>query len=234
MNYKGYKEIIEWDVEHASLLGLLWIISFIFFIISMFLFYTDLNRFFKATMLISSMLVTTLLWPKYNNARKFHNLIKVFDKGSLKWGVINGYQLKFISEDFGEFYMSYLPEGSKLAFYKLGIISDSCDQYIDENRKVLWKRPTIMERILAFEPPEVTEDIPLRSIEKVKALRNITLEKHEYGNWIVAQLDDDYLRSETLDLIRALKILRKIDDNFKTGSVFEFTIPSCEETGEFF
>jgi hypothetical protein len=189
-------------------------------------------------MLIFFLITTTILGHKYHSARKFYGLITIFDKDSIKWAVINGYTLKFISEEYGEFYLTYIPEGSKLAYYRLGIISDSCGQYLYGNEKELWMRPTVLDTLLGIEPPQETEDISLQSINKVGALRKITLEKNEGRNWIVAQLDDRYLRSELEDLIRALKILKKIDNNFKKAidkdRVFTYTIPSLEWAKEAF
>jgi hypothetical protein len=232
--YRGFREQTIWDIQHANLLGLMLAISFIIMVISLFLLFSDFNKLGVLVILFSSSFFTLILWLHYIPAKRFFDLIRVFDKGTLKWGVVKeharNYTLRFISDEYGEFYLSYFPEESAFAFYRLWIISDSYSKYIDGEKRVMWMRPTILDTILDIDPPEPSEDIPLRSVERVRSLRKISLEEHADGNRIMAQVDDKYLRSDAQDLVRVLKILKKIDENFEDDKISEFNISSWEWT----
>jgi len=145
-------------------------------------------------------------------ARRFIQVIKALgfdyiDVKAEKWNT-----LMFETNEYGDFTMNYDVDGKRRgARYKVWIITKknlpvSCNRWLENGDKDVFYRKSGKEEITPLSEYMTPSDAVY-----IKSLREVRFERGYIANRIIATLDDMWFYSETPDILRSLKLMRKIE-----------------------
>jgi len=145
-------------------------------------------------------------------ASRFDQIIKALgfdfiDVKAEKWNTLN-----FETSEYGDFTYRYDIDGKhKGARYKVWIITkknlpEACNKWLDNGQKDDFYRKNGKDEVTPL-----SEYLTLSDVVYIKSLRELRFERGFIANRIIATLDDMWFYSETPDILRTLKLLRKIE-----------------------
>lgn len=156
------------------------------------------------------MLAGVILYAIYQPASRFRELMDVLKPSLLDVEWVFRHTLKFTTANLGEFYVKYNPEKeNESAYYEVWITSDKSGPGLAEPRVTLWKKPykSILSKWLYFQSPPY---VPVFKANEIKTLKWIAMDWLSSEYRIMARLSDEWLHSETDDLLKTVELLEEI------------------------
>jgi hypothetical protein len=182
----------------------------ILFFVTMVLIWTNFINECAVVCAASFMLAGVVLYAIHQPASRFRELMDGLKPNLLDVEWVHSKTLKFTTANLGEFYVKYNPEEeNESAYYLVWITSDKGGPSPIVSRMTLWKRPykSILGKWLYFDSPPY---IPVISANDIKNLKWIVLEMFGSQYRIIARLSDEWLHSETDDLLKTVELLEEI------------------------
>lgn len=204
------QRIITYAMKHVEPLGWAIISCIVLFFFSLILIWAD---FFYECALLSLaflMLLGVILYAIYQLASRFRELIDALKSDILDVEWIYKYTLKFTTSNRGEFYLQYYYEREhESAHYIIWITSDKSVPVMAEPRVTLWSKPykPIFGNWQHFPSPPY---VPVTKANEIKTLKWIAMDWSGSEYRILARLSDEWLQSETDDLMKVVELLEKI------------------------
>jgi hypothetical protein len=149
-------------------------------------------------------------------ASRFDQVIKAlgFDFIDVKAETWN--TLMFETNEYGDFTLKYDVDGKhRGARYKVWIITKrnlpaGCNKWLDNGDKDVFYRKNRKEEVTP-----IKEFVTPADVVYIRSLRELRFERGYIANRIIATLDDMWFYSETPDILRTLKLMRKIEDQLE-------------------
>jgi hypothetical protein len=155
-------------------------------------------------------LIAIGLYMTHKTASRFRELLDVLKPNLLDVEWRYPESLKITTSNLGDFFLSYIQETEhEAAHYLVWITSDKGGPSPLVSKMTLWKRPykSIYGKWIYFDSPSY---VPVARAYDIKTLEWIALELVESQFRIIARLKDEWLQSETDDLLKTVEILEEI------------------------
>lgn len=157
--------------------------------------------------------VSIMLYGLYKSATRFDEILNALkhDIVSAKTAWLLSHTLSCESLRHGRFLLYYFG-GSKYSppYYELRI---STSKQLPEREEIFVRKTGVLVRGPREKVSERFKDkLPAEKLMAIKSLKFIETERKGNENRFVARFDDEWLRSETSDIIECLKILREVEE----------------------
>jgi hypothetical protein len=152
----------------------------------------------------------------YNHTLKFADVVNALNIDITDLEVVKLNTLKFSTLSHGDFTL-YYDNGGKYSnpYYKVWITTPKILPNRDFEDLEKWNEDTFYQRYGEKKTLPLPGYVSLSVVANIKSLKEIRFEWGSITNKIVATLDDEWLYSETHDILRTIKILRSIENNLK-------------------
>lgn len=204
------QKILVWNIKHIQeiLLGI--IVCVTLFLITFSMLYSGYVHPCSLGLLLIFVVAAFVLYMFYKEAKRYNEILTALGPDLISVQFIYEKIMKFTSSRFGEFFMDYYPgNDSENPYYGVWIVLDKPRVRIDRRRTTLWSKPSWFKRTFG-DPPKPHHSVPLNLVTQIKTLRKISIEGYNKKYRIVAILNDDWLYSETHDLLRTVEVLEYI------------------------
>ena len=215
--FKEYKSVemipldVLWSIKHmkgfriGTLLCILFMVFlFLFFLIS-----------FKPLMisLIAIFMITAFsLNFIYSHTQKFADIVNALNMDLTNVEVLKLNTFRFQTQTQGHFILFYDTGGRySNANYKMWINTIRILPVLDYEYSDYWDENSFFKRTSNEISIPLPGFIELSDVGHISSLREIRFERGPMLNKVVAILDDEWFYSETSDILKTLKILRKIE-----------------------
>ncbi len=216
-NMEEYKSVemipinLLWAIRHIKAFRVGTILC-VLFAVSLFLFFLISYEFSTLSIMVIFIMIAMSLNFMYNHTLKFTDVVNALNMDITNLEVEKLNTLRFDTISHGKFTL-YYDDGGRYAnaYYKMWITtSKSLPTRYDLDLDI-WDRNAFYKRLNEEKDTTLSDYVTLSDVADIKSLLDIKFEWGPIANRIVATLDDRWLYSETLDILRTLKILRRIE-----------------------
>lgn len=202
---------VPWHVVHVDGFAAAMLLCFSMTFLSL-VFFISTSEYSWLSFAVFFMFCGLALVMVHAYASRFHQMIRALgfdfiDVKAEKWNT-----LMFETDGYGDFTLKYDIDGKyKGARYRVWVITKkslpvACNRWLENGDKDVFFRKTAKEEVTPL-PGYVT----LSDVVYIKSLRELRFERGFIANRIIATLDDMWFYSETPDILRTLRLMRKID-----------------------
>jgi hypothetical protein len=148
----------------------------------------------------------------YNNTLKFADVVNALNMDLTKLEVVKLNTLRFTTISNGRFTLHYDNGGMySNPYYKIWITTIKTLPNLGFEFADLWNEDTFYRRCRGSISTPLPGYVSFMEVADILSLRKIKFKRRAMNNRIVATLDDKWLYSESSDILKTLKILRKIE-----------------------
>ena len=204
------QKVYTYAIGHVDDIRWVMVLCIIAFLVTLLLATTVIYHTCMVFILGLFMLAGVIFYAIYLPSSRFREAIDVLSPSLFNVEWVGRDTLKFTTANLGEFYMYYKSEGEhESAYYKVWITSDKNGPVTAIPRVTLWKRPykSILGKWLYFQSPPY---VPAVKANEIKTLKWISIDWFGNHHRIMARLSDDWLHSETDDLLKTVEVLEEI------------------------
>jgi hypothetical protein len=148
----------------------------------------------------------------YNQTLKFADVVNALNMDLTKLEVVKLNTLRFSTISNGRFTL-YYDNGGMYSYphYRVWINTIKTLPNLGFEHSDLWNEDTFYRRCRGSITTPLPGYVSFMEVSDIPSLRKIKFERSAFNNRIVATLDDKWLYSESSDILKTLKILRKIE-----------------------
>ncbi len=204
-----------WSIRHIKTFrqGTILCISFVLFVtLYLIFFYEPVVLSFAVIFLFAAFSLNHM----YNQTLKFADVVNALNMDLTKLEVVKLNTLRFSTISNGKFTM-YYDNGGMYSYphYKIWITTIKTLPNLSFEESDLWNEDTFYRRCRGSITTPLPGYVSFMDVAEIMSLRKIKFERSAMNNRIVATLDDKWLYSESSDILKTLKILRKIEKMLK-------------------
>lgn len=206
---------VLWSIRHIKTFRQVTIlcILFVVFVASYLLvFYEPIMLSFAVIFLFAAISLNHL----YNQTLKFTDVVNALNMDLTKLEVVKLNTLRFSTISNGKFTL-YYDNGGMYSYphYRMWITTIKNLPNLSFELSYLWNEDTFYRRCRGSITTPLPGYVSFMEVADIPSLRKIKFERGAMNNRIVASLDDKWLYSESSDILKTLKILRKIERMLK-------------------
>jgi len=204
------QRIITSAMKNIELLGWSIVACVVLFFLTLILIQNAILPSWGALFLGGIMLLGVGLYAVYQPASRFRELLDALRPNVLDVEWIYNYTLKISTSNLGEFFLKYHPEREDASgYYIIWITSDKSIPVMGAPSLTLWSKPykPILRDWHYFPSPPY---VPTAKANEIKTLKWIIMDWSGTEFRIMAWLSDEWLQSETDDLMKTVEILEEI------------------------
>jgi hypothetical protein len=201
-----------WSARHRDSFRVGLILCILFLLLILFFFLVFFEPLILSFMVVVIIMAISLNFM-YNHTQKFADVVNALNIDLTNAEIVKLNTVRFTTISHGKFTLYYnCGDIYNDAYYKIWIRTTKGLPVRYDNDFYMWGRDTFFKRFGDDKEIPLSGYITLSDVDHIISLREIRFENGVIANRIVATLDDRWLYSETVDILKTLKVLRKIEN----------------------